>query len=123
MNPDELTEDNLNIFAAKYYYNPLGVDANEFEEDLNRFTYVKRLVSRYINGDELSTRLILNHLITIFNVFGIDGGLAILNLKMKSSHMHVIKPFLIFLKIIVHDDKRYLGISQDFIVVQELRKI
>ena len=123
MNATDLNEDNLFIFAAKHYYNPLGVDANEFEEDLKRFKYIKRLVNRYINGDDLATRLILNHLVVVFNVFGIDGGLAILNFKMTTKHMHVLKPFLIFLKTIVNDDERFIGISQDFIVVEELRKI
>lgn len=123
MNATDLTEDNLFIFAAKHYYNPLGVDANEFDEDLKRFKYVKRLVNRYINGDDLATRLILNHLVVIFNVFGIEGGLAILLLKMNKTHMHVLKPFLIFLRIIAQEDERFLGITQDFIVVEELRKI
>lgn len=123
MNATDLTEDNLFIFAAKHYYNPLGVDANEFDEDLKRFKYVKRLVNRYINGDDLATRLILNHLVVIFNVFGIEGGLSILLLKMNKTHMHVLKPFLIFLRIIAQEDERFLGITQDFIVVEELRKI
>lgn len=124
MNSGELTEDNLFIFAAKHYYNPLGVDADEFQEDLKRFKYVKRLVNRYVEGGTLPTRLILNHLIVIFNVFGIDGGLAILSLKMDSKkHMPVLKPFLIFLKAIRHDDSRYTGTPQDWLVVEELRKI
>lgn len=123
MRASELTEDTLFIFAAKNYYNPLGVDADEFQEDLKRFKYVKRLVNRYRNGDDLAVRLILNHLIVIFNVFGVEGGLAILKLKMEDDHMPVLKPFLIFLKMIRGDDPRYIGIDQDWLVVEELRKI
>jgi hypothetical protein len=123
MNPSELTEDNLEIFAAKYYYNPLGIDKEEFEEDLKKFKYVKRLLNRYLEGGELSIRLILNHLIIIFNVFGYDGGLAILELKLDKKHMSVLKPFLIFLHAIKADDKRYIGINQDWLVVEELRRI
>lgn len=121
MRPSELTEDNLFIFAAKHYYNPLGVDAEEFEEDLNRFKYVKRLVNRYLESDKLAERLILNHLIVIFNVFGIEGGLAILELKLEQKHWPVIKPFLIFLRAIRND--QYTNIAQDPTVVGELRKI
>jgi hypothetical protein len=66
---------------------------------------------------------VLNHLIVVFNVFGIEGGMAIINLKMGHRQMTVIKPFLIFLKAIEHDDSRYTGIEQDFIIVDELRKI
>lgn len=121
MTPSELTEDNLFIFAAKHYYNPLGVDADEFNEDLKRFKYIKRLINRYLESDNLSERLILNHLIVIFNVFGNEAGLAILNLKMEKKHWPVLKPFLIFLKTIRNDE--YTNIPQDPIVVSELRKI
>ena len=123
MSPNELTEDNLLIFAAKHYYNPLGVDAAEFEEDLNRFKYIKRLVNRYIDSDKLSERLILNHLIVIFNVFGIEGGISIIKLKFKSDHMTVLKPFLIFLKAIHNDDPYFVKFPQDPIVVTALRQI
>ena len=123
MNHIELTEDNLQIFAAKHYYKPLGIDADEFQEDLMRFKYVKRLVNRYNGGEDLPMRLILNHLIVIFNVFGFEGGLAIINLKMDNDHMPVLKPFFIFLSAIQHDDSKYTGIAQDWLVVNELRKI
>lgn len=123
MNPSDLTEDNLFIFAAKHYYNPRGIDPEEFQEDLNRFKYVKRLVNRYLEGGDLSIRLILNHLIIIFNVFGIEAGLAILRLKMGDKHMPVLKPFLIFLRSIRADDPDFTGIDQDWLVVEELRRI
>lgn len=121
MRPSDLNEDNLYIFAAKHYYNPRGIDAEEFEEDLKRFKYVKRLVNRYIESDKLSERLILNHLIVIFNVFGAEGGLAILDLKLDEGHWPIIKPFLIFLKMIRND--QYTNIPQDPGVVEALRKI
>ena len=123
MHPDELNEGNLFIFAAKHYHNPLGVDADEFEEDLKRYKYVKRLVNRYLGSEQLSERLILNHLVVIFNVFGIDGGLAILKMKFENRHWSVLKPFLIFLKIISNDDEYFVKIAQDPNVVDELRKI
>lgn len=123
MRPDELTEDNLFIFAAKHYYNPLGVDADEFTEDLKRYKYVKRLVNRYMETDKLSERLILNHLVVIFNVFGIEGGLAIMKLKFDKKHWPVLKPFLIFLKVIKNDDNFFVHYPQDPNVVDELRKI
>ena len=123
MNVSDLTEDTLLIFAAKHYYNPLGIDLDEFQEELKRFKYVKRLVNRYLDGGDLPVRLIMNHLIVVFNVFGIEGGLAILNLKMDDKHIPVLKPFLIFLKTIRADDVRYTGVEQDWLVVEELRQI
>ena len=80
----ELNDANLFLYAAKNYYSPLGIDAEEFNEDLNRFKYIKRLVNRYLETGQLSDRLILNHIIVIFNVFGIEAALNILLFKMNT---------------------------------------
>jgi hypothetical protein len=118
---NELTEDNLFLYAAKHYYNPQFSDIEEFYEDLKRFKYIKRLVNRYIENDDLAERLILNHLIVVFNSFGIEAALNILELKLGERHWPVIKPFLVFLKYIRND--QYTGIKMDQRVVDALRKI
>lgn len=117
----ELTEKNLMLYAAKHYSNPKFSDIDDFNEDLKRFKYIKRLLNRYIETDELSERLVLNHLIVIFNMFGIEAALNILNLKLEKRHWPVMKPFLIFLNYITND--QYTGIAMDPIVVDTLRKI
>ena len=117
----ELTEKNLLLYAAKHYSNPTFSDIEDFHEDLKRFKYIKRLLNRYIETDELSERLILNHLIVIFNMFGIEAALNILELKLDEKHWPVVKPFLIFLKYIKND--QYTGITMDPTVVETLRKI
>ena len=118
---NELTEDNLFLYAAKHYYKPQFSDIEEFYEDLKRFKYIKRLVNRYLDNGELGERLILNHLIVIFNSFGIEASLNMLDLKLDDKHWPVIKPFLIFLKYIEND--QYIGISMDQTVIERLRKI
>lgn len=117
----ELTEDNLFLYAAKHYYNPQFSDIEEFNEDLKRFKYIKRLVNRYLENDELAERLILNHLIVVFNSFGIEAGLKILELKLDDKHWPVIKPFLVFLRYI--ENSQYTGIVMDPTVVEVLRKV
>ena len=117
----ELTEKNLLLYAAKHYSNPTFSDIEDFHEDLKRFKYIKRLLNRYLETDDLSERLILNHLIVIFNMFGIEAALNILDLKLEEKHWPVVKPFLIFLKYIKND--QYTGITMDPTVVQALRKI
>jgi len=117
----ELTEDNLFLYAAKHYYNPQFSDIEEFHEDLKRFKYIKRLINRYLENDELAERLILNHLIVVFNSFGIECALNILELKLDEKHWPIIKPFLIYLKYIRYD--QYTGITMDQKVVEVLRKI
>ena len=118
---NELTEKNLFLYAAKHYKNPKFSDIDDFYEDLKRFKYIKRLLNRYIESDELSERLILNHLIVVFNMFGIEAALEILNLKLEDKHWPIVKPFLIFLNYIRND--QYTGITMDPFVVDKLRKI
>lgn len=118
---ETLDENTFLIFAAKHYYNPTCIDAEEFHEDLKRFKYVKRLINRYLNQEKLAERLILNHLIVIFNVFGHGPGLKMLEYRLDNKHWSTIKPFLIFLKIIPND--KYTGVRMDDYVVEQLRNI
>lgn len=118
---EELTEDNLFLYAAKHYNNPTFSDIDDFYEDLKRFKYIKRLLNRYLDQDDLAERLILNHLIVVFNAFGIEASMNILNLKLNEQHWPVVKPFLIFLKYITND--QLIEIEMDKNVVQKLRKI
>ena len=115
----KLTEENLHLYAAKHYYNPKYIDAEEFQEELKRFKYIKRLLNRYLETGKLSERLILNHLVIMFNVFGMEAGLNILELKLHEKHWRIINPFLIFVNAI-NDD---LELDKDLTVVDALRKI
>ena len=118
---DELTENNFILFAAQNYRKPNFSDIGEFYEDLKRFKYVKRLINRYLEHDELAERLILNHIIIICNSFTIPGALKILELKLQDKHWPIIKPFLIYLNYIKND--QYTGIEMDKTVIKKLRKI
>ena len=113
----KLTEENLHLYAAKHYYSPKFIDVEEFEEDLKRFKYIKRLLNRYLETGKLSERLILNHLIVVFNVFSIEAGLNILELKLLEKHWELINPFLVFLKAVDGD------IDMNPVVVAALGKI
>ena len=117
----ELTEDNIVLYAAKNYYNPLGSDQEEFIEDLKRFKYIKRLVNRYLEHGYLADRLILNHLIIIHNVFGVKPGFEMLKIRLDDEQWPIIKPFLIFLKYIDNDE--LTNVPMDETVVQRLRNI
>lgn len=118
---EKLTEENLFLYAAKHYDNPTFSDIEDFHEDLKRFKYIKRLLNRYLEHNELAERLILNHLIVVFNMFGVEATLNILDLKLEEKHWPVIKPFLIFLKYITND--QYTKIEMDKTVVDKLRLI
>ena len=118
---EDLLEENLVRFAIKQYYTPRGIDFDEFYTDLKRFQYVKRLLNRYCDYGKLGERLVLNHLIVIFNVFGYYGGLKILGLKLDERHWPIIKPFLVFLNAIRKN--QYTDIESNPEVEEKLRKI
>ena len=118
---DELTEKNLILFAAQNYRKPNFSDIEEFYEDLKRFKYVKRLLNRYLDQNELVERLILNHIIILCNSFGIKNALKIFELKLNDKHWPVIKPFLVYLRYIKDDE--YTRIPMDQHIVNVLRKI
>ena len=91
---DELNNKNFRLFAANNYNNPECTDIDEFKQDLSRFKYLKRLLTRFDEHGELQERLILNHLIVLFNVFGIEPCKKMLMYKIDKNHYHIIKPFL-----------------------------
>jgi len=118
---DELTEDNLFLYAAKHYDNPTFSDIDEFYEDLKRFKYIKRLINRYLETNDTVERLILNHLVVVCNVFGIEASINILNLKLEERHWPVIKPFLVFLRYITNEQMTLVEMDKE--IVERLRKI
>ena len=96
---ENLNDDNFILYAAKEYEKPNAV-MSEFEEDLNRILYIKRLLTKYYTGGLLKERLILNHLIILYNVFGITAASRLLFFKLDKKDYPVIKPFLIFLNLL-----------------------
>lgn len=101
-----LTESTFLLFASKHYDNPQCSDISEFEEDLKRFQYLRKLFGRYRQDDDLRERLILNHLIIIYNVFGPEAT-NMLFMKLHEFH-DCLKPFVEYLnympEIIQYDD-------------------
>lgn len=116
-----LTEETLVLFAAKHYYNPRCTHIEDFYDDLKRFKYIKRLINRYQETGKISERLILNHVIVAFNVFGIQPGLKILELKLAENQWPIIVPFLQFLNYL--EEGQYSGIEVDTEVAKVLGKI
>lgn len=93
---DELNEDNYLLFAIKFYENPQAITMEDFQSDLKRIRYVKRLLKKYKNTGELKTHLILNHLIILFNVFS-DAAVPLLFYNLERELWPSIKSFLLFL--------------------------
>lgn len=93
---DVLTEDNALLYAAKAYERPNCIKS-EFKGDFKRFSYLGRLFRRYKKTGELRERLILNHLVILYNVFGVEPATRLLFFYIRSSEYMVLKSFLLFL--------------------------
>lgn len=126
---ENLTEDNFQLFAMKTYTNPHCTDLLEFQDDLKRIRYIKRLFKKYSETGELRERLVLNHLIVIYNMFESRAATRMLFLKLEGYYDYL-KPFLIFLgywpaDIGLVDGERVLDsyISLDSNIVSKLREI
>jgi len=120
---DELNENNYILFAIKYYENPQSVTMEDFESDLKRIRYVKRLLKRYKNAGELKTHLIVNHLIILFNVFN-DAAVPLLFYNLEKELWPSIKSFLIFLNRLPEYPKTQIHeIVEDSECLSQLQKI
>jgi hypothetical protein len=120
---DELNESNYLLFAIKFYNNPQAVTRDDFESDLKRIRYIKRLLKRYKNTGELKIHLILNHLIILFNVFD-EAAVPLLFYNLEEELWPAIKSFLVFLNRIPDFPKtRISGIDIDEVCLKELQSL
>ena len=119
----ELNESNYLLFAIKFYDNPQSVTREDFESDLKRIRYVKRLLKRYKNNGELKVHLILNHLIILFNVFN-EATVPLLFYNLDEELWPAIKSFLIFLNRVSEYPKTKVNeIEADDYCLQQLKEL
>jgi len=123
----DLNERNFMIIAAKHYDANASSGAEEFYDDLKRFQYLKRLFKRYADENDLKIRLILNHLIVLYNCFG-PYATNLLFFKLSEYHEYL-KPFVIMLNYmpdyIEYETYRIpsSSIKMDDGIIKELRNI
>tara|TARA_B100000900_G_C20472292_1_gene671923 strand:- start:562 stop:942 length:381 start_codon:yes stop_codon:yes gene_type:complete len=123
---EHLDDQNIALFAAKFYENPEVSSIDEFHEDLNRTKYVKRLFRKYKQSGILRERLILNHLIIMCNVFGICPANRILFYRIEEEFHSLLKTFLVSLDSLTNDEipeADLISIPLDTTVITVLRRI
>jgi len=127
----QLDDSNFILYAAANYDNPQCYDTDEFYDDLKRFKYLKRLFNRYKETGELKERLILNHLIVTYNVFGPTPATRLLFFKLDG-YYDLLKPFLMLMNQmpeivygIGSENKniKSVDLSMDQSIIKTLRKI
>jgi len=122
----KLNEDNFLVYAMHHYDNPQCHNIQEFEKDIKIFLYLKKLITRYRQSDELRERLILNHIIVLYNVFG-DAATNMLFYKIDKECWDILVTFLVYLERMPEEIPQYgikiSDINLDEQVINALRKI
>lgn len=127
-----LTDKNIVIYMMKTYQNPICNSVREFESDIKRFTYMKKLIYGYsTEKKEINLKLITNHIIILSNVFSISVLLRLLFFHYSKENYNILISFLQFLNIISGNEIIYgirgeniilSKIAPDFFILGELRK-
>ena len=101
---EKITSENVMMFAIRHYDNPQCEGEKEFQDDLKRFKYIKRLLRKYYETNILKERLLLNHFIVLNNVFGADACATLLLFKIQKEYWSALKSFLLYLNILKEDE-------------------
>ena len=123
---NELTNENYLMFALLHYDNPHCIDIKEYFEDVRKLKYIKRLFNRYKEDGVMKERLILNHLISFYNVFDNDAATRLLFFRVGTEYHSLLKTFLIFLNRMpeqVNENLYSSDINMDDKIIEILRKI
>ena len=118
---ETINSSNVVMYAIRHYNNPQCEGEKEFEDDMKRFKYIKRLLRKYHDTGILKERLLLNHLIVLHNVFGTTACVTLLLYKIQKEYWSVLKSFLIFLNSITEEELSDIEENKD--VLDVLRKI
>jgi len=94
----ELNDDNFDEYAVSNYRNPNCISVLEFIDDLKTIKYIKRLINKYSEKKELKERLIMNHIISLSNVFGVEATVNMLKFKVEKRNHDVLNAFLLHLQ-------------------------
>lgn len=125
----QLTNENFLMYAIRNYDNPSCSGLKEFDDDLKRLRYIKRLIGRYKISGDIKERLVINHLVILYNVFGVDAATNMLFFKIQEKFWPQLKPFLVLLNYMpkfVHYKGNRINESDiplDQTIVDILRKI
>jgi hypothetical protein len=121
----KLNDDNYIMYAMKNYDNPQCTNIEEFHEDMNRIKYLKRLLRKYKSTGMLRERLILNHIIIFYNIFGIEPATRLLFSRIEEELHPYLKTFIVFLNNLPDKIPEYdlVSIPMDTRIIGKLRKI
>ena len=123
---NELTNENYLMYALLHYDNPHCIDIKEYFEDVRKLKYIKRLFNRYKEDGVMKERLILNHIISFYNVFDAEAAARLLFFRVGEQYHSLLKTFLVFLNRMpdkINENLYSDSIQMDDKVIEILRKV
>ena len=118
---NELNNANFELYAAKNYRNHQCLSPDEFHEDVARFKYVVRLLRRYRDSGIVQERLLLNHIITIYNVFEIPAANRMMFHRVDINLWPALKTFLVYLNFL--PENLHKNINIDLYIAKKLKDL
>ena len=118
---EKINANNVVMYAIHHYNNPQCEGEKEFQDDMKRFKYIKRLLKKYKVDGIVKERLLLNHIIILNNVFGPDAASTLLLFKIEPEHWSQLKSFLVYLNMLPPNELK--EINDDLKITEVLRKL
>ncbi len=117
----KITKKNWLFFAIKNYNVPNLDSEQEFYEDIKRFKYLKRLFRKYDTTGSIKIRLVVNHIVVLQNVFGIDACITLLLYKNDTKYWPILKSVFRYLNYLYPSELNEL--TEDEFIKRELEKL
>ena len=101
---ETITNDNWLSYAMKHYDNPTLEKDVEFNDDLKRFKYLKRLFRKYELTGNMKVRLAVNHIVVLHNVFNTYCATTLLLFKIDRVYWPILKSVMRYLNYLYPDE-------------------
>ena len=117
-----LNSDNFLLYAMHNYTAPSCPTLEEFENDLRLLIYIKKNLLK----KPIQHRVLLNHIITLFNCFG-NAALYMLFFKIPKEEWSKLITFLLYINRMPEKIPEYgidlINVKLDTAIIEELRKL
>jgi len=117
----EITKENWLLFAQQNYDNPTLEKEKEFYDDLKRFKYLKRLFRKYKITGDIKIQLVVNHIIVLQNVFGVEAACTLLLFKIDKQYWNILKAVLNYLSYLYPHELN--NVKEDVKIVEILKEV
>lgn len=113
--------DPLFLYTVEQYKksnNDLTVDIVIVQSEYQRFWFIMKMLAVYRNGGDLNTRLLLNHLIILTNIFELSAVSILLRIAIDKADYDILSYVMTILHFIgyVPDNKEFNIMGEEYIL-------